>query len=320
MVITYAKESIEGKEQLPSVFVHELKDELVEKEDAEVDIRKGETIMQTVKKNTPAISKEFVKNIFTKQGLSVTALNNYLRSPWQYFYQNLIRIPQVPSKHQSYGSAVHATLYDLFEKLRRDEQAGKEFLLRRFNEKLDGQWFTEHDQKEAKVKGERALSAWFDEYSSDWNTNTLNEYRINDVVLSEDVRLVGVLDKLEFLGPNEVNVVDYKTGKPKTKNHILGNTKDSDGNYYRQLVFYKLLLGLHAKGKYEFTSGEINFIEPDIKGNLHKEIFTVPDEDVLDLREQILKVADEILNLKFLDAECDTEKCDYCDLVELIAH
>ena len=318
IVVTYAKESIEGKEQLPSVFVHELKDELVERQDVKVEVEKGETIMQPLKKDTPAISKEFVRHIFIKQGLSVTALNNYLLSPWQYFYQNLIRIPQVPSKHQSYGSAVHATLYDLFEKLRRDELVKKDFLLEQFNKELDEQWFTEHDQKEAKAKGEKALSAWFDEYSSDWNTNTLNEYRINDVLLTDDVRLVGVLDKLEFLGPNEVNVVDYKTGKPKTKNHILGNTKDSDGNYYRQLVFYKLLLGLHAKGKYEFASGEINFIEPDIKGNLHKEIFTVPDEDVLDLREQILQVVDEILNLKFLDTECDPDKCDYCDLVDLI--
>ena len=318
ITVTYAKESVEGKEQLPSVFVHELKDELVEKQDVEVEIEKGETIMQTVKKDTPAISKEFVRHIFTKQGLSITALNNYLRSPWQYFYQNLIRIPQVPSKHQSYGSAVHATLYDLFEKLRRDEQVGKDFLLKQFNKELDDQWFTEHDQKEAKQKGEKALSVWFEEYSSDWNTNTLNEYRINDVILSEDVRLVGVLDKLEFLGPNEVNVVDYKTGKPKTKNHILGNTKDSDGNYYRQLVFYKLLLGLHAKGKYDFVSGEVNFVEPDTKGKLHKEIFTVPDEDVLDLREQILQVAVEILNLKFLNVECDPDKCDYCDLVDLV--
>lgn len=316
--ITYPKESVEGKELLPSVFIHDLREDLVEQLEPNVKFSKSEVITRPNTKTSPSLSKEFVRHIFTKQGLSVTALNNYLKSPWQYFYQNLIRIPQVPNKHQSYGTAVHAALADLFNALKKDETVSKAWLLKRFNEKLSDQWFTDHDQVEAKIKGEKALGAWFDEYSSDWITNTLNEYRINDVLLSEDVRLVGVLDKLEFLGPQEVNVVDYKTGKPRTQNHILGKTKDSSGDYYRQLVFYKLLLGLHADSKYRLESGEIDFIEPDAKGNMHKEKFSVSDDDVLDLKEQILQVSDEILNLKFLGAECDPEKCDYCDLVDLI--
>lgn len=316
--ITYPKSSVEGKELLPSAFIHDLKEELVSQDSPEVELEKGETIPKKVVKTGPKISKEFVRHIFEKQGLSVTALNNYLKSPWQYFYQNLIRIPQIPSKHQSYGIAVHGALNEMFEYLKRDQHVSKKDLLAFFNTRLEDQWFTEHDQKEAKVKGEKALSLWFDEYSSSWITNTLNEYRINDVVLSEDIRLVGVLDKLEFLGPNEVNVVDYKTGKPKTRSDIEGKTKASNGDYYRQLVFYKLLLEMHAKGKYEFVSAEIDFIEPDKKDKMHKEKFIISDDDVADLKEQILQVTDEILNLKFLDTECDPEKCDYCDLVDLI--
>jgi len=316
--ISYPKESIEGKELLPSIFIHDLKEDLVEFSEPEVKVEKGEKITQKAKITAPHISKEFVRNIFSKQGLSVTALNNYLKSPWQYFYQNLIRIPQVPNKHQSYGIAVHAALADMCNRLSQDEKVSKKWLLDVFNKKLEDVWFTDHDQKEAKTKGDKALSAWFDEYASNWITNTQNEYRINDVVLSEDVRLVGVLDKLEFLGPNEVNVVDYKTGKPKTRNDIEGKTKASNGDYYRQLVFYKLLLGLHAKGKYQFESGEIDFIEPDAKGNMHKEKFVISDDDVLDLKELILQVSDDILNLKFLEIECDPDKCDYCDLVDLI--
>jgi len=317
--ITYPKKSNEGRELLPSMFIQDLKEGLVEKAEPNIKLKAGESIPLSSKNKKPAISKEFVRNIFIKQGLSVTALNNYLKSPWQYFYQNLIRIPQVPSKHQSYGSAVHATLHELFENLKRGESLPERELLKVFDRKLDDKWFTEADQMEAKIKGDKALKLWFKEYSGSWITDTLNEYRINDVLISDDVRLVGVLDKLEFLAPNEVNVVDYKTGKPKTRNYLMGKTKDSTGDYYRQLVFYKLLLGLHAKGKYEFVSGEIDFIEPDPKGNMHKEKFTIPDEDVLDLKKQILQVADEILNLKFLETECDPDECDYCDLVDLLS-
>lgn len=312
ITITYPKGSVDGRELLPSEYIGDLRDELVERKDAGISLDPGENL-KVVSRKESSISKEFVRELFRKQGLSVTALNNYLKSPWQYFYQNLIRIPQVPNKHQSYGSAVHETLKDLFEKLKRDQNVSGDDLVKMFNQKLEDYWFTDHDEEESREKGEKALSSWFDEYSDSWNTNTLNEFRISGALV-DDTRLVGVIDKMEFLSPEDVNVVDYKTGKPKTRGQIEGKTKDSQGDYFRQLVFYKILL---EDSKYDFVSGEIDFIESDSKGNFHKEKFTVSDEDVLDLKELIRQVSDEIINLKFLDKPCDRDKCDYCDLVDL---
>jgi DNA helicase-2/ATP-dependent DNA helicase PcrA len=67
------------------------------------------------------------------------------------------------------------------------------------------------------------------------------------------------LDKLEFIDGDIVNVVDYKTGKPKTRNELMGETKNANGDYYRQLVFYKLLLKYWNDGKYNMQSGIIDF-------------------------------------------------------------
>ncbi|MCI5108360.1 MAG: ATP-dependent helicase, partial [Candidatus Pacebacteria bacterium] len=310
ITITYPKEVL-GREVLPTVYIEDLRDDLVSRIDIDVEVEKIPKITRKEK----SISKEFVRELFIKQGLSVTALNNYLKSPWQYFYQNLIRIPQVPNKHQSYGTAIHRSLKELFEGLKKGEDVGKEELMLIFHKNLESEWFIDHDEDEARVKGDKALSAWFEEYSDRWNTNTLNEFRISGVILSDEIRLVGVLDKLEFLSETEVNVVDYKTGKPKTRNQILGKTKDSNGDYFRQLIFYKILL---ENSKYDFVEGEIDFIEPDSRGLMHKEKFTVSDEDVLDLKKQIIEVSGEIMDLKFLDTPCDPEKCSYCDLVDLI--
>jgi hypothetical protein len=58
--------------------------------------------------------KEFLNGLFRAQGISVTALNNYLECPWAYFYRNLVRIPEAPNKHLSFGNAVHAALKKLF--------------------------------------------------------------------------------------------------------------------------------------------------------------------------------------------------------------
>src|SRR5690606_29759418 len=115
---------------------------------------------------------------------------------------------------------------------------------------------------------------------------------------------------------NRVTVVDYKTGKPKTRNDVMGNTKTSNGDYYRQLVFYKLLLSRFADGQYRMDGGVIDFVEPDDKGKLHREAFEISDEEVETLIETIQDVIHEIITLSFWDTECDEKTCDYCDLVK----
>ena len=59
-----------------------------------------------------------------------------------------------------------------------------------------------------------------------------------------DVPIKGKLDKLEFFG-KDVNVVDYKTGDPeKAKEKLLppNDKKPNGGDYWRQAVFYKILV------------------------------------------------------------------------------
>jgi hypothetical protein len=57
-----------------------------------------------------------------------------------------------------------------------------------------------------------------------------------------DIPISGKLDRLDKKADGTVTVIDYKTGKAKSENEIRGLTQSSDGGYYRQLVFYKLLL------------------------------------------------------------------------------
>lgn len=324
IVISYAETNNEGKEQLPSPFLGEIENGLVEYKDATSIIedfagKRDLLFAGPVAQNHDLADPEFIRSLFIKTGFSVSALNNYLKSPWQYFYRNLLRIPSAPSKHQGYGIAVHAAVYDLFESLKHGKPADSMMLIDSFKSSLNKQsYMSEADYKESLQKGEVNLAYWYDTYASSWIRQTLNEFRVNGVYLSEDVRLTGVLDKVEFISDHEVNVVDYKTGKPKSRNHILGETKDSDGDYYRQLVFYKLLMKHFQEGRYRMISGEIDFIEPDDNGNFRKEKFEISDEKVDELEQVILKAADDILNLRFWNQPCDPDKCDYCDLQEML--
>ncbi|MBI2463095.1 MAG: ATP-dependent helicase [Candidatus Spechtbacteria bacterium] len=308
-----------GREQIPTNFISEIRSELVARggtEAYELEAQQNPALFfsSSIATTPPLQEREFVAELFTKRGLPVTAFNNYLECPWKYFYINLLRVPHAPSKQQMYGTAIHAGLHDFFERLKTDANTPKEFLLERFNFALATELLNEHDYQSAKARGEETLDKYYEEYRGAWNKNTENERSIS-IPLSDIIRLTGKLDKLE-IQPNgyDVIVVDYKTGHSKTRGEIEGTTKNSNGNLKRQLVFYKLLLDKYPLAKYNMLAGELDFIEPDAKGKLHKEQFVISQENVTALEAEIHRVAEEIISIAFWDKRCSDKACGWCAL------
>ncbi len=320
IVVSYSKSNESKREQLPCQFIEEIRPELVEI----ADIGRYEKEFSEQKElmfRAPILSegnwkeKEFIKELFSKNGLSVSALNNYLECPWKYFYTNLIRIPKAKTKHEMYGTAVHSALKDFFENLK-DRDLTKEFLLEKFFFYLNREPISKSDFDESRVKGERALSGYYDAYYGVWPRQTIVEKDIAGVMLTPEIRLTGKIDKVEFVGAGiEVNVVDYKTSKPKTRGEIEGSTKNSEGNIKRQLVFYNILLNRFEEGKrFKMVSADVDFIEPDEKGRYHKERFEVTNSEMAELEALAQKTGEEILNLSFLNSTCGVADCEFCAL------
>lgn len=319
--VTLAERNADGREQLPSQFLGELKPELIARENTEAYEKEFEgqkgIAFAAPKVTVPLLEdKEFLNQLFFDHGLSVSALNNYLSCPWKYFFTNLIRIPEAPNKYAMFGSAVHEALKSWFARLLEGEKKDEAYLTRRFKEALFHQPIDGKDFEKMYSKGVRALEGYYAAHCEEWGINKFSiEWTIDGISLSEKVKLNGRLDKVEFLDDApHVKVIDYKTGKPKSRNEIEGKTKGSDGNYKRQLVFYNLLLDMFEGGRYKMTSGEISFVEPDERGRYHSELFEIMPEEKSMLRDRILTVSDEILNLSFWGKRCDDPKCEYCDL------
>ena len=328
--ITMSKADREGKELLPTQFIAELKEEVLAPYDTapyeaefakhrdEIDFGREEGKegkKEKAEKKTPDLAdKEFLNALFEAQGISVTALNNYLDCPWAYFYRNLVRIPEAPNKNLSFGNAVHAALKSWFDEYDAGKNLGVDYLVRRFEEALAHEPITESEYEEALAKGRKALPAFYEAYHLDWTRNAMNEVRVAGVAIADGTPINGKLDRIEFLEAENVRVIDYKTGKPKTRNDIEGNTQSSDGNYKRQLVFYKLLLD--KEGKHAMTDGVIQFIEADDRGKPHREEFRVTHGEVAVLEKQVETVAGEIRSLAFWDKGCHKPDCRYCELRE----
>lgn len=323
LTLTWSRQRVDGREQTPSIFLTEINPSLMENLST-IEIEKEFSQQPEIVFAAPIQAsaneeetKAFVREIFGKLGLSVTHLNNYLRCPWIYFYTNLLRLPQAPTSSQMYGIAVHSALKDFFDKYREDDP-GKEFLLATYADYLNRQPMTTTDYQEWLTRGNEYLTGYYDFWGGRFAKRSINEKKINGVILANDIRLKGNLDKIEFLGEKQVTVVDYKTSKPKTRGQIEGTVKDGDGNLKRQLIFYKLLLDLSEPEKYQFEKGVIEFLRPDDKGQYKREEFTITKNETDDLIGEIKRVADEIVNLKFWDKRCDDPHCEFCALRDLI--
>jgi DNA helicase-2/ATP-dependent DNA helicase PcrA len=331
--ITMPKVDQGAKEQLPTQFIAAMKDDVLKSQDVtlyEKDFAEHREQIEFAPAHlnnatVPELEdKKFLNELFHAQGISVTALNNYLECPWAYFYRNLVRIPEAPNKNLSFGNAVHAALKSYFDALggaggTPGEDRGKAYLVQRFEESIAHEPIKESEYEEAFEKGRRALPAFYDEYHATWSPRALNEARIEALPLEDGTLINGKLDRIEFLGASAapafgepVRVIDYKTGKPKTRNDIEGNTASSDGNYKRQLVFYKLLLD--KEGKRDMKDGVIQFIEPDDRGKMHREEFEITPGEVAVLEKLVMDVAHEIIDLSFWNKGCHEPDCKYCEL------
>jgi DNA helicase-2/ATP-dependent DNA helicase PcrA len=325
-IISWPTRDRQGKELAPSRYVDLIDPALVHRVDTAVAEQSYVNNLQLRLTPAPASAspitdREYLRERFIRQGLSATALNNYLSCPWKYFYRNLIRIPEAPNAVLMYGNAVDRALERFFERRATGEPTDKNTLLAYFTQSAEEQSFTERDLATALARGRESLGGWYERYHTTWPGKSMHQLKIAGVAVPgiEGVTINGKLDKLELLEGNSVRVVDYKTGKPKPRAQIDGTAKTSDGNYLRQLTFYRTLLDRWHDGVYQTREGVIDFIDPDNRGEYKRYAFDITRTDGDQLMDQIVGVCHEILDLSFWDRHCDDPDCQYCDLRRLIA-
>jgi DNA helicase-2/ATP-dependent DNA helicase PcrA len=142
------------------------------------------------------------------------------------------------------------------------------------------------------------------------------ERNIRNVII-KNVPLKGKLDKLEFDG-KQTNVVDYKSGdfdKAKAKLLPPNEKEPNGGDYWRQAVFYKILVDNYDAKDWQVQSVEFDFVEPDKKKEYHKEKVFITAEDITTVSEQIITVWDKIQARDFYTG-CGKAECHWCNFVK----
>lgn len=323
--ISYAVKDEKDKEQTRSTFVTELIEDgsLQPTNKIVPDILLADYLQQQyIEKAKPEIElveAEYIDDILKRYTMSVTHLNNYLSCPLKFYYQNLIRVPAAKNESMAFGSAIHWSIERLFIKMKENGNVflPKEDLLADFNwyMKNNREAFTPEAFKLKKAYGEKILPDYYNNYIDKWNKIILAEKNIRNVTV-QHVPINGKLDKLEFNG-RQVNVVDYKTGKYENAKKKLVRPNDNEpngGDYWRQAVFYKILLDNDRTHDWQVVSTEFDFIEP-VGKEYKTELVEVTDADITTVTQQIITTWQKIQNREFKTG-CGKADCDWCNFVK----
>ena len=325
LFISYSSFKNDGKEQEPSMFIveildnHELQTEKIFIDNAsEAEFQ----ILQYQNEHQPEIEKieeEYIASLLERFVMNVTALNNYLKCPLEFYFKNLIRIPSPKNEATEFGSSVHYALEQFFRKMQENSNRfpPKEEFIQDFKWHMHRhrESFTKEQFERRLEYGEEVLTNYYMKYIYSWNKIVALERNIRNVVVN-GVPLKGKLDKLEFSG-KEVNVVDYKTGNVDNAKDKLKPPQEkipNGGDYWRQAVFYKILLDNHNRD-WIAVSSEFDFIEPDKKKNYRKEKIFITPEDITTVKQQIKMVWDKIQQHDFYTG-CGKPDCHWCEFVK----
>ncbi len=324
LTISYPVKDANGKNLERSEFIGELLEgsNLTEiKKQVEESMLTEYLELQYTDKVAPEIElvdKQYINKLLENYSLSVTHLNNYLDCPIKFYYQNLIRVPAAKSESMAFGSAIHLTLQALFEKMKANNNTfpGKQTMVDDFTLYMhrNRESFTKEQFKRRLEYGEKILPAYYDFYINKWNRIVSLEVNIRNVEV-QGVPLNGKLDKLEFDG-KMVNVVDYKTGRYDNAKKKLNPPNEVDligGDYWRQAVFYKILLDNNRRNDWQAESSEFDFIEP-VKDEYKKEKLPISERDIEIVTAQITDTWQKIQNHEFKKG-CGKEDCHWCNFV-----
>jgi DNA helicase-2/ATP-dependent DNA helicase PcrA len=163
--------------------------------------------------------------------LSATAVENYRKCPQQYAFSYLWSLKEGPRAMLSFGSVIHTTIKRFMDRLKKGVKLPFEEVQRIYETEWSSAGYEdEYQEQEYKKDGLEQLKV-FHMAMHERSSAILEQEKPFELPLANDVILTGRMDQVNSLGKNDVEIVDYKTGKPK---------KDVDARKDLQLSIYAL--------------------------------------------------------------------------------
>jgi len=163
--------------------------------------------------------------------LSPSAVNGYRSCPQKYLFGYLWSLREGPKGTLSFGSIMHGTIKRFLGELRKGNKISFDDLARLYEMEWRSVGFEDTYQEQAyKKDGIEQLRAFYDSVIAS-PPRILEQEKPFEIPMEDDVLITGRMDQVNSLGGSDVEIVDYKTGKPR---------KDADAKEDLQLSLYAL--------------------------------------------------------------------------------
>ena len=331
LFISYPQMKNDGSLLEPSQFAEEIRQPLQLKTE-EIRLSENEKLLFsslrfgiTQKPVLEKAEKDYISRLLQNFAMNVTALNNYLDCPLKFYYSSLIKVPSAKSEAAQFGTAIHGALSDFLNHMMNNNKIypDKNFLLQRFLFHInDGrEVFTKESLQRFREHGEIVLNKYFDKYYSPAPQGDfiLTEYPLNKIVF-RDIPLKGFTDKIQFW-KKDIVITDFKTGslaksKKRGEFDLPGSEKKPDGgNYWRQAVFYKILVDNLPGKNWNVLHTQFDFVEPNSKDEFDMQKLFITAEEIDKVKEQIVSVWDKINEHDFYTG-CGKDDCAWCNFAK----
>lgn len=262
---------------------------------------------------------QWIERILQGLTMSATSLTKYLNCPVSFYYENILKVPFQKNDALAFGSGVHYALERFFREMKTRGRIfpTKDELLNYFDYGLsmEAASLTPDQYKRRTEQGHQALMEYYDQYINEFGRDAEIEFKIPRYML-DGVPVTGKIDKIEMDG-DVCDVTDYKTGDPdKSASKYTARPSEANpigGDYWRQMVFYKLLIENYKDRNWNVRMGMFDYIQRGKTSGQFKRI-QVPvfqqDEEIV--MKQLKDSYALIMNHRF-EKGCGKEECNWCN-------
>ncbi len=327
LFISWSNTTLDQRPWRESVFVSELKvhlndDPKLQEVDEKLLQDKMELILH--KKTTPPelLNHDLIEQYGEDFVMNCTELDKYLECPRKFYFEEILRIPQAPNAHLGLGIAVHEALHDFFHIALTNPDYQVEYLVDFFVKHMKrNEWYFTPDEFDGLIrKFTSQLPLFFKQHHHLWKDCTQHklEYYI-DRINFEGVPINGKMDQVIYQN-SQTFLVDFKSGRGDSSSSIAKLKPpyrgSIGGNYWRQAMFYKLLLDRDPHQRWQTSRAHIIFLQSNkLEAGvfLNKE-YGFTDAEMEIITKQIVDTYQKIKNHEF-DTGCEKPECEWCTYV-----